>query len=83
MSAQNFPTVTPLDLPTASLPPEPVIVDLRPILEVLAHNYRMACEWGHYTRAAAYREALCEIRLQFRKTAAKQTSVSKFVPLEE
>ncbi len=83
MIAQDFPAAAPLTLPGASLPPEPVVVDLRPILELLAHNYRMACEWGHHARAAAYREALHAIRLQYRQAAAKQTSMSKFVPLEE
>lgn len=83
MIAQDFPQ-TPLRLPTASLPPEPVNVDLRPILEALTHEYRLAAEWGHHERAAAYREVLREVRAQFRKEAARQhLIVSNFVPPEE
>lgn len=82
MTAQNFPNQTPLDLPTASLPPEPRTVDLRPILEALTHEYRLAAEWGHASRAAAYREALHLIRKEFRK-ASQQSVVPNFVHLEE
>ena len=79
MTAQNFPNETPLNLPTASLHSEPPTVDLRPVLEALEHEYRLASEWGHTLRAAAYREALHMIREQMRKASAQQTTMSIFV----
>lgn len=56
---------------------------MRAVYDDLENEYRLAREWGHYERAAAYRGVLQHIRKVVREASAQQSTMSNFEHVEE